>query len=138
VGARSRELAAALRATLGTETESILHELLDPPPGIQLTIRDLDLGHRLCEADRITLVSLVRAVCANAEAGRLQLSLLPDGSPGMAFAVLSGDGLPSPAVAGDGRLVAESTTRWWYDLPLRCDARPTGATNAASPTTTPA
>ncbi|MHA6783531.1 hypothetical protein ACVGOW_21455 [Pseudonocardia saturnea] len=127
VGARCRAYAAAVRAELGVESESILSALLPATPGVAVVVRDLDVGHRLVAADRIALVRLVHDVCAGAEAGALQLTLLPDGEPGTpvthALAILAADGLPAP-LSHDGGTLTASPPRWWYDLRLRCEAAP--------------
>lgn len=127
VGARCRAYAAAVRAELGVESESILSALLPSTPGIDVVIRDLDVGHRLTAADRIALTRLVHDVCAGATAGALQVTLLPDGEPGTpvthAVAILAADGLPAP-LAGNGGTLTASPPRWWYDLRLRCEAAP--------------
>lgn len=121
VGARCRALAAAVRAELSAETESILQALL-PETDVAVEVRDLDVGHRLVEADRIELVRLIRDVCADAT-GMLQVSLLPDGEPpSNVVVVLAADGPPQPDVRPGGTLTAETPTRWFYDLTLRCEA----------------
>lgn len=125
VGARCRALAGAVRAELNAERESMLVSLVTVPTGVDLVIRDLDVGHRLLEADRIALVRLMQRTCGTADTGSVQLTLLPDGEDlARAIAVLAGDGVPQPDVDGGGTLVVESPLRWWYDMSLRCEVAP--------------
>lgn len=126
LGARCRALADALRADLARRGGSVLDSLLPRPPGVELTIRDLDVGHRLVAAERIALADLVRAVCAGTLTGSLQLTLLADAAAPAtrAVAILAADGLPPPAGPLLGTLIADGPDRWWYDVPLRCEAAP--------------
>lgn len=116
--ADSHALARSVRAELDADTESILEPLIPRAPGIELTIRDLGVGHRLDESDRVELVRLVRSVLSDGATGRLHLSLVAADDEA-ALVVVTGDGLRPPAPHGRGTLTTGEGSRWWYDATLR-------------------
>lgn len=124
IGARCRRLAAALRSSLRDDGGSILHALLPTDTGAEVNVHDQDVGHRLMEADRVALLTLVRALCRGAAGGSLRITLLPDSEPDGALVVLAADGLPVPVERAGATLVAETPTLWWLDMTLRCQDAP--------------
>lgn len=126
LGLRCRALSDALRVALGSRGESVLEALLPRSPDVELTIRDLDVGHRLVAADRVALTDLVGRICASEASGTLQLTLLADVDEPRtrAVAILAGAGLPAPSGRLPGTVVTEGPDRWWYDVVLRCEPAP--------------
>lgn len=135
VAARCAELSERLRVELSAQPESLFDALLEPDMarlercGGRLIVRDLDMGHRLREEDRVALVGAVREVCGLDQPAAVQLALL-DGDEQQALVIMAVEGVPVPDSpqwrAATRRtaatMTAESPTRWWWDATLQCQS----------------
>jgi hypothetical protein len=130
VARESARLSRRLRAQLSAAPESLFESLLGPSiwrlqaRGGDLVVRDLDVGYRLREDDRVRLSERIRALCDGDGVATVQVML--DAGPGdRATVVIAVDGLPPPdARDWAGALTVENPLLWWWDAELELDPAP--------------